>query len=476
MIDSLIRIFPEIAVGVLAMAVLVLSPFAKREKRSLAYLSIGGTALILLSTLVWGWRFQGPAFDRMVIIDSYTNFFRIIFGLTALFVLIMSIDYAKYFSARQGEYYALILFALLGMMLLPASGNFLTLFLSLELMSLSFYILSAYMRKHPKSVEAGLKYLILGGLSTGTLLYGISFLYGVTGSVDFAQVTQWITARGKIDPVILVGALLIIVALSFKIASFPFHIWVPDVYEGSPTPVTAFLSVGSKAAGFAVLVRLLVSALAPLKETWIFLIALFAAATLLYGNLAAIPQKNIKRLLGYSSIGQAGYLLVGLAAANTLGISAILFYLLAYLFSNIAAFMVIVIFSNVTQSDAIEDYTGLSRRSPLLAVAMSLGLLSLAGVPPLAGFFGKFILLGAAVKEGLFWLVFIGAACIVVSLYYYLLIIKQMYLGEIKDQRPLEISPLARMALYACMAGILAVGIYPSPFLDMAMAASKILF
>ncbi|MBI3804771.1 MAG: NADH-quinone oxidoreductase subunit N [Nitrospirae bacterium] len=476
MIESLMRVFPEILVGLLGMTVLVLSPFAKRDRSDLAYVSIGGMAVILLLTLLFGSRMEGVAFDRMVIIDSYTSFFRVIFLLTAILVMTMSIDYAKYFPSRQGEYYTLLIFATMGMMLLPASGNFITLFLSLELLSISSYILAAYMKNHPKSVEAGLKYLIVGGLSTGTLLYGISFIYGLTGTTDFQGVTAWITTRGRIDPVLLVAGFLILVGLFFKIASVPFHVWVPDVYEGAPTPVTAFLSVGSKGAGFAVLVRVLMNVLIPLKQEWIFLVALFAALTLLFGNLAAIPQTNIKRLLGYSSIGQAGYLLVGLSSANHLGVSAILFYLLAYLFSNLAAFLVVVIFFRTTQSDEIKDYSGLSRRSPLLASSLTLGLLSLAGVPPLAGFFGKFILLGAAVREGELWLVYIGALCIVISLYYYLMVIKQMYMGEIKDPRPLPIAPSARWALYACILGILIIGIYPSPFLNMAMAASKILF
>jgi NADH-quinone oxidoreductase subunit N len=298
----------------------------------------------------------------------------------------------------------------------------------------------------------------------------------LAGTTDFLAVSHWMVERGKLEPVVFLPLLMVIIGLGFKIASVPFHSWAPDVYEGSPTPITAFLSVGSKMAAFAILVRVLVHVFSPLKPQWVILIALIAAATLLYGNLAAIPQKNIKRLLGYSTIGQAGYLLVGLAAANTLGIGAILFYLLAYLFSNLAVFLVVIAFSNVTQSDAIEDYAGLSRRSPLLAVTLTLGLLSLAGVPPLAGFFGKFVILGAAVKEGMIWLAFVGSVCIVISLYYYLLVIKQMYLYKAKDDRPLPIPFPMRVVLYVCLLGILIIGIYPSPFIDAAVAASKLLF
>jgi NADH-quinone oxidoreductase subunit N len=467
----------DMAVGFLAMLVLVLSPLGeKREKPHLATLSIGGLLLVLFWLLIFGWGAQGEAFNRMFVLDAYAIYFKLALVLTAIFVLVMSVDYVKRFPGRDGEYYALVLFATQGAMLLTSAGNFLTLFLSLELMSLPFYILASFQRNQSRSVEAGLTYLVMGGVSTGVLLYGISFLYGMAGSTDFVTVGRWVAERGKLEPVLFVPVLMIIIGLGFKIASVPFHAWAPDVYEGSPTPITAFLSVGSKMAAFAILVRVLVHVFSPLRPQWVVLIALIAAATLLYGNLAAIPQKNIKRLLGYSTIGQAGYLLVGLAAANTLGIGAILFYLLAYLFSNLAVFLVVIAFSNVTQSDAIEDYAGLSRRSPLLAVTLALGLLSLAGVPPLAGFFGKFVILGAAVKEGMIWLAFVGSVCIVISLYYYLLVIKQMYLYKAKDDRPLPLPLSMRVVLYLCLLGILVIGIYPSPFIDAAVAASKLLF
>ena len=476
-LGSLISTTADLMVGFLAMLVLVLSPLGdRRQKPHLAYLSIAGLIIAFLWLLTLGWGAEGEAFNRMFVLDAYAIFFKLALLLTSIFIIVMSLEYVKRFPGRDGEYYALVLFATQGAMLLTSAGNFLSLFLSLELMSLSFYVLASFQRNQSRSVEAGMKYLVMGGLSTGILLYGISFLYGMTGSTDFTAIGQWIGQRGKVDPVILVAALLIIIGLGFKIASVPFHAWAPDVYEGSPTPVTAFLSVGSKMAAFAAMVRVLIHVFTPLKPQWVFLITLIAAATLLYGNLAAIPQSNIKRLLGYSTIGQAGYLLVGLAAANTLGIGAILFYLLAYLFSNLAVFLVVIVFSNVTQSDAIDDYAGLSRRSPLLAATMTLGLLSLAGVPPLAGFFGKFVLLGAAVKEGLLWLAYVGAVCIVISLYYYLCIIKRIYLWEAKDDRPLPLSPAMRVVLYVCLLGILIVGIYPSPFIDVAVAASKRLF
>lgn len=476
-LGSYFSAFPDLLIGVLAMVVLAMSPLGQsREKRHLAYVSITGLLIVFLWLLVFGWGMRGEAFNRMFILDDYAIFFKLALLLTATFVIVISMDYVKRFPWRDGEYYSLVLFATMGAMLLVSAGNFLTLFLSLELMSLSFYILASYQRNQPRSVEAGLKYLVMGGVSTGILLYGISFLYGATGSTDFTEVGKWIADRGQVDSVILLSALLIIIGLGFKIASVPFHAWAPDVYEGSPTPITAFLSVASKTAAFAVLVRVMIIVFTPLKLQWVFLISVIAAATLLYGNLAAIPQSNIKRLMGYSTIGQAGYLLVGLAAANTLGVGAVMFYLLAYLFSNLAVFLVVIAFSNVTHSDNIDDYSGLSRRSPLLAATMALGLLSLAGVPPMAGFFGKFVILGAAIQAGLLWLVFIGAVCIVISLYYYLSVIKRMYLWEPKDDRPLLIPPAMRVVLYACILGILIVGIYPAPFIDIALNASKALF
>lgn len=477
-LGSFISFLPDLFVGLLGMAVLGLSPLGgeRRERPYLAYVALGGLAFAFLWLLLFGGRIQGEAFNQSFILDPYALFFKLALVLTSMIVVVLSIDYVKRFPGRDGEYYALLLFATLGGMFLISARNFLTLFLSLELMSISFYILAAYQRNRIRSIEAGLKYLVMGGVSTGVLLYGISFLYGISGSTDFPAIGQWVASQGSEEPLALLAAVLIVVGLGFKIASVPFHAWAPDVYEGAPTPITAFLSVASKMAAFAVLVRVMIEVFAPLKPQWGLLVAVIGAVTLLYGNLAAIPQSNIKRLLGYSTIGQAGYLLVGLAAANSLGVGAIMFYLVAYLFSNLAVFLVVIAFSNVTKSDRIDDYAGLSRRSPLLAVTMALGLLSLAGVPPLAGFFGKFVLLGAAVQEGLLWLVFIGAVCIVISLYYYLLVIKRMYLWEAKDDRPLLLPPLMRATLYLCLLGILAIGIYPSPFIDMAVAASKLLF
>lgn len=321
-----------------------------------------------------------------------------------------------------------------------------------------------------------MKFFVIGGVSTGTLLYGISFVYGATGSVDFQDVAASLLNREPTDPALVLGMVLVLVGVFFKIAAVPFHVWIPDVYEGAPTPVAAFLSVGSKAAGFALLIRVLLEPMLAMKSSWSVLLAVLAAVTLCFGNLAAIPQRNIKRLLGYSSIGQAGYLLVGVAAANELGIGSVLFYLLAYLFSNLMAFFVVVIVSNTIASDEIDNYAGLWHRSPLLAAALTIGLLSLAGVPPLACFFGKFIILGAAVQEGLIWLAAVGAVNIVISLYYYLLVVKRLYMWEAKDPRPVPVTFVTRWTLAMAMAAVVLIGVYPSPFLEWSLTAARVFF
>jgi NADH-quinone oxidoreductase subunit N len=275
---------------------------------------------------------------------------------------------------------------------------------------------------------------------------------------------------------ILFGFLLVTAGIGFKIASAPFHLWVPDVYEGAPTPVTAFLSVGSKAAGLLILARLIFIIFPNFEHEGILLLSVLSAMTLLYGNLGAIPQKNIKRFLGYSSIGHAGYLLMGYAAGSSLGLSSVLYYILSYLFTNLGVFLIIVIFSNATGSDDMADYAGLSQRSPFLAGAMLLALMSLAGIPPLAGFFGKFLLISAAVQSGLVWLAIIGAINVVISLYYYLVIVKRMYIHEPTVQTAIPISLPMRIGIFASVIGMIGLGIYQEPFLKLASVAVKDLF
>lgn len=446
-----------------------------REHAKVGWLALVGLLPVIPLALLHR-EHAGAFFSGMYLLDPLARLFKVFFAVTAMLIIVMTREFQRHLKRGIGEFYLLILTATFGMMILASAGDFLMLFLGLEIMTLSFYVMTTYLRQDAKSVEAGLKYLILGSIATGLLLYGISFLYGYTGSTNFASLGVGIAQLSVLPAWLMLGFLLILGALCFKVAAVPFHFWVPDVYEGAPTPVTAFLSVGSKAAGFVILLRLLHSVFEPVASAWTGLLAVLAGITILYGNLVAIPQKNIKRFMGYSSIGHAGYLLIGLAAATGLGASAITYYLIGYLFTNLAAFLVIVTVFNATGSDEMRDYAGLSQRAPILAAAMFLALLSLAGVPPLAGFVGKLLLLMAAVHQGLFWLALIGALAVVISLYYYLMLVKTMFVDPPVQSSPIAVPRSIRLGLYACMAGILVLGVYQSPFVELAIASVRGLF
>ncbi len=415
-------------------------------------------------------------------IDPLAILFKGIFAVTAFLVILMTQELSRTFEwvgpskGENPEFYLLILTATLGMFFVASAGNFLMLFVSLELITISFYVMTAYWKADLRSLEAGLKYLILGSLASGFFLYGIAFLFGSTGSLQFTEIRSVLENSKELPPGFLFALLLILAGVAFKVASVPFHLWVPDVYEGAPTPVTAFLSVGSKAAGFIVAIRIFFELFMPASSQWSMVLAVLAGLTILYGNLGAIPQKNIKRLMGYSSIGHAGYLLIGMAVPSSLGATAVTFYLISYLVTNLAVFLVITAFSKQVGSDEMRDYAGLSKRSPFLAAAMFIALLSLAGVPPLAGFFGKFLLLMGAVAEGYLWLAVIGSAAVVISLYYYLSLVKTMYVDEPADPSPIPVSLPVRAALYTCLLGIFGIGIWQEPFVNLAFAAVKDLF
>ena len=469
---------PELWVGGLALMIL----FSDLAWKGSGHRTIGLLTAIGLIPLVpillqhSGSEIQ--LFHGMYRVDALSRLFKEIFTVTAIFVLLMTRETSRNLPHGHGEFYLLILMATLGMFFVASSGNFLMLFVSLELVTLSFYVMTAYLKTDPRSLEAGLKYLILGSIASSFFLYGIAFLYGSTGSIQFSEVRAAIAQAGLLPTELVFALIMILGAVAFKAGVVPFHLWIPDVYEGAPTPVTAFLSVGSKSAGMLVALRILHELFLPANFQWAALLACIAGVTILYGNLSAIPQKNIKRLLGYSSIGHAGYLLIGIATANTLGSTGVNFYLMSYLFTNLAVFLVVTTFFSHVGSDEMRDYAGLSRRSPFLAAAMFLALLSLAGVPPLAGFFGKFILLMSAVSvsplwEGYLWLAVIGAAAVVISLYYYLLLVKTMYVDLPNDPSPIPVSLSMRFSLIVCMVGMVGIGCWQAPFLQFAFSSIK---
>ncbi len=448
----------------------ILLPASIRQKR------LGLISCLAVFGLCGFWLTQrdvaGITFGGMFVVDSLAWFFKGFFLLTMIFIFPMTEKFFKSSGKKGNEFYFLLWLSLIGMCLIASAADFLVLFIALEILTISLYVMTAYLKSDKNSLEAGMKYLILGSLASGFFLYGLSFLYGVVHTTRFEAIQTFVNTHAM-SPVMLFALVLIFSAAAFKIAAFPFHMWVPDVYQGAPTPVTALLSVGSKAAGFVILIRLFASVFASWQPQWSLVLAALAAVTMTYGNLVAMFQTNIKRLLGYSSIGHAGYLMMGIAVGSVLGISAINFYLVGYLFATLAAFFVVIIVSKFESTDQIADYSGLSKRSGILAATLLLALTSLAGMPPLAGFFGKFLLLLATVKNRMLWLALIAAANIVISLYYYLLVIKKIYVDAPQTKTSIPVSLTVRILLIALMIGIVGIGICQGPFFNAAITAVK---
>jgi len=468
---------PELYVGLLILGVLAMD-LTRIPKRLFWMGTVSAAGILLALPLL---AMQGHAIPQEVLggmyrVDALAVFFKAIFIGTAFLVLLMTRQFQATLAEGHGEFYLLILTATLGMMFAASSANFLMLFVSLELVTITFYILTAYLKTHPASLEAGIKYLILGSVASAFLLYGVAFLYGASGSIQFSAIRQVVESTTLLPAGLMLGLLLVLAGVLFKVAAVPFHLWAPDVYQGAPTPVTAFFSVGSKAVGLLVVFRLLYEIFLPQAEAWTGLVAWIAGLTILYGNLGAIPQKNIKRLLGYSSIGHAGYFLIGVAAGTSLGATAINFYLVSYLFTNLAVFLVVIAFSRQVGSDEIRDYAGLSRRSPLLAATLLVALLSLAGIPPLSGFFGKFLLLLSAFHQAHLVLGLVGLAGVIISLYYYLLIVKTMYADPPAEAAPIPIAFSIRVALYVCLAAMVGIGIFQGPWVQLAFTTVRGLF
>lgn len=417
----------------------------------------------------------GRALGGLYIQDQLAIFFKWLFLFITIFVLYITMVYEHKIERWKGEFYSLIMFGLAGMMFMASSADFISFYVSLELVAVCLYVLAAFNTGNRLSVEAGLKYLVTGALASGFLVYGISFIYGATGSTGFTDIAVALRG-GEVSIYLMIGLAITVIGLTFKISSVPFHVWSPDVYQGAPTPVTAFLASASKAAGFVVVIRIMLTALAGVKGEWVMLVSLVSGASLIFGNLAAMPQKDLKRLLAYAGIGSAGYLLMAVAAASELGTGAIMFYLVAYSIGILGSFLAIVIFNNSEGSDLIDSYAGLSRRSPLLAVSLFIGLLSVAGFPPLGGFIAKFYIFAAAVKEGLWALAVIGVIMAIVSMYYFLLVVKSMYLRAPKNTDPIKVDCVSTGVLYLANIATLALGIYPGPVTDWVMAIAKVFF
>lgn len=457
---SLLRV--EIGLVALAVGCLVVDLFLKDDEnrgRTMSQVGMVGIgAIFAMHCTRWG--VFGKTFGDSFVQDGLSFFFKTLFLLAGFLTLYLIRNYQASLKRGHSEFSLLVLFSQIGLSFLASANDLLLFFVSLEILTVSLYVMTAYLRDNSASIEAGVKYLILGALSTAVFVFGASFVYGTTATTSFPGMA--VALSGGVPAAFLFGMVLMICSLGFKISMLPFQLWAPDIYQGAPTPVTAYLATASKAAGFAALLRLILTAFAPAEQVLAGVFSMLAAATILYGNLAAIPQTNIKRLLAYSSIGHAGYLLIGLATLSSTGKAAVLYYLLSYLFGSAAVFLVIV--AVCKNSDQISEFAGLSRRSPLLAAGMMLGLLSLAGVPPLGGFFGKFLVLLSAAESGLIWLVVIGVVNVVTSLYYYLKVVKAMYLDAPADKTPLQVSVGQKTMQYAALIGIFVLGILQGPF------------
>jgi NADH-quinone oxidoreductase subunit N len=468
-------IMPETVLSVIAMALLLINVFVRTDKKAyLGYLSLAGI-VVTFATFVGDWNNPIPGFGGMVLQDNFSIFFNAVFLIGAFLSILITDQYLEREGCNNGEIYPLILFATVGMMFMAKGTDLMTLFLGLEVLSVSLYVLAGSNRESVKSNEAGLKYFLLGAFSTGFLLYGMALTYGATGKTKIADIAGFISANGLTSQnnMLLIGMLLIGVGFSFKIAAAPFHMWTPDVYEGAPTPMTAFMSAGPKAAGFAAFLRVFLMALPSLRAEWQDLLWILSVLTMTTGNIIALSQNNIKRMLAYSSIAHAGYALVGFTAANSVGTAGILFYLLSYTFMNIGVFAIIVLVGKKGEpNNNVSDYAGLATKHPVLALTMSIFLFSLAGIPPTAGFIGKFYLFSGAVKEGYIWLAIIGVMNSAASVYYYLRVMVFMYMKEpTEDFGWLKVTPPIFACITISLAGVLIPGIVPQFLLRIAQSA-----
>jgi NADH-quinone oxidoreductase subunit N len=493
---DLFLISPELALVALAIVVVAIDLVVRRKGIVIAVAVVGLLAPTIAAVSVWNdIRTTGVemAFNGALVVDEFALYFKFLTLVVLALLFMSSSDYASRFQPFQAEFFGLLLFSSAGLMLLPAAGDLITVYISLELASLPVIALVAYNKAQLESTEAGLKYLVLSVVSSAVLLYGFAFLYGATGTLRLVSFDPGNPAIGHMlingDPSIpfggvpvMVGIVLAVAGFGFKLSIVPFQMWTPDVYEGAPTPVAAYLAVASKAAAFAVVLRVFYSGLDSAATDWSLMFAVLAAITMTVGNVVAIAQSNVKRLLGYSAIAQAGYMLVGVAAyvgsgvgarsGAELGIESVLFYLAGYAAMNLTAFFAVMAISNRTSDDTIEGLAGMGRRAPMLAAVLALALLSLTGIPPTVGFIGKLFLFNAAINADLVWLAVIGVLNSVVSAYYYVGIVRVMYLREPDSPARISVPPHALAALAVAAAGILVLGLWPGGLLEVARQAA----
>ncbi len=466
---------PEFVMAGWALVVLTIDLFlSESQKRWLPYIALVGIFGAMGSVFTLAGESEA-LYGGLFLVDGFALFFKVFLLAVGACMVLASIDYVRRELTHPGEYYGILLFSLMAMMSMAAAGELLTAYISLELFSFCLYILAGYAFHRPKGMEAGIKYILLGAFSSAILLYGLSLVYGSLGTTTFAGIAEALQHGGDAPAAFLAGLVLVIVGFGFKVTAVPFHMWAPDVYEGAPTPVTAYLAVASKAVSFALFLRLFSMAFGPALDDWRGIIAGISAATILLGNLVAIAQRNIKRMLAYSSIAQAGYMLIGIAALSPRASEGLLFHIVGYSATTFAAFSCVIAYENLTGKQEIAGYAGLGRRQPFLALVLSAALFSLAGLPIFSGFATKFYLFTAAAQEDLLWLVAIAITGSLISLYYYLMVIKQMYLGESEEREPLRLSPRTLALLGTLLAAVVLFGVYPGPLIDLIQDATGVL-
>ncbi|MXY47132.1 MAG: NADH-quinone oxidoreductase subunit N [Chloroflexi bacterium] len=508
--NNFLLLIPEIMVVGCAFVVLTLDLFLpERRKWTLPFVAVAGLAAALVVSLVYLWGVNDTLYGGVVRIDGYALFFKAFFIALGGVVILVSVDFVKRNLDHPGEYYGILLFTVAAMMLMAASGELLTAYIALELLSFGLYALVAWDRYNAKSNESATKYILLGAFSSALLLYGMSQIYGLLGTTRFDEIAVTLSSADTLSPGLILGIALIIAGLGFKVAAVPFHMWAPDAYEGAPIPVTAHLAVGSKAAAFALMLRLFSEAFLPIAAQWQTLLIALAVITMLLGNLVALAQRNMKRLLAYSSVGQVGYLLMGIAAlastdmgmdmgvgiggigsagASTgaspelayLASNGIMLHLVGYAVTNMAAFLCLVSVYNITGSEDIAGMAGVARRAPLVGMVFAASLFSLAGLPVFVGFTSKFYLFNAAAAQGLLWVAGVAIFASLISLYYYLMVVRRLYIepapsGENAAAATIPAPRLTLGLLGALFAGMIALGIYPAPLMQAVHHASSAL-
>ncbi len=468
-------LIPEYFLGIVAILIIALDLMAPKMRKEMLPV-LAGLGLICAFVISLAYVDTTNNFAGLFYVDDFTTFFRCFFIAVTFAIVVLSYHYVQKSLQHPAEYYALLLISTIGAIIMAGAQELLTAYIGLEILSFSLYILVSYQHNN-QSVEAGMKYILLGAFASALLLYGISFIYGTSGSTSYAEISAgFANGTSGFTFGTLLGLTLIVAGIGFKVSAVPFHMWTPDAYQGAPLPITAYLSATSKAAGFALLLRLFSTALMPVIDDWRFMIAALSATTMIVGNLVALQQHNIKRLLAYSSIGQVGYMLMAIVALTPDVTSALLLHMLGYVITNLAGFTAIIAYHNETGAEEIEDFRGMAERAPLMSAVLATALFSLAGMPLFAGFLTKFIFFQSVAQADFYWLAGIAVVASFTSLYYYLQVMRVMYVGQPDDYTRFRIPMMMQVAAVILTVGVFFVGLYPAPLFNLTDSVSAVLF